>query len=256
MVNNMNPVKLIILALLAGISAGCSKETSTSKNSNNLMISFRLMANGKTLTHADDYLNASGEIYTVSVFKFYTGNYSLVNTKTQRKTSADFYHLANMDDPSSLTLEVPLQAGDYTQLAFTIGVDSLRNVSGAQTGALDPINGMFWTWNTGYIFAKLEGKSPFSSSANQSIVYHIGGFRTGENAIRKVSLDFPGDQVLAFGNGKRAEIIIDVNLDQWFNGINRISISSTPVWMTPGGEALRIADNYSTMFSIQAVRTP
>ena len=146
--------------------------------------------------------------------------------------------------------------GSFNQLSFIIGVDSLHNVSGAQTGALDPINGMFWTWNTGYIFAKFEGKSPFSTALNQSVVYHIGGFRQGENAIRKVTLDFPGDQVLAFGNGKKTEIVIDVNLDQWFDGVNQVSIASTPVWMTPGGESLRIADNYATMFSIHELINP
>jgi hypothetical protein len=253
----MNPKKLMILVLLAGIFNGCSKETSTTMDSNILKLSFRLMANGSPLAHGTDYLNGSGETYTVSAFKFYISNISLVNTKTLRKTSAaDFYHLANMDDPASLELDIPLQSGEYNQLSFSVGVDSLRNVSGAQTGALDPVNGMFWTWNTGYIFAKLEGTSPFSTATGQSVVYHIGGFRTGENAIREVALDFPGDQVATLGKGKNTEIIIDVNLDQWFESVNRISISSTPVWMTPGGESLRIADNYSTMFSIRELIIP
>ena len=37
-----------------------------------------------------------------------------------------------------------------------LGVDSLRNVTGVQTGALDPAMDMYWTWNTGYVMAKLE----------------------------------------------------------------------------------------------------
>ncbi len=90
----------MILVLLAGIFTGCSKETSTTMDSNTLKLSFRLMANGSPLAHGTDYLNGSGETYTVSAFKFYISNISLVNTKTLRKTSAiDFYHLANMDDP-------------------------------------------------------------------------------------------------------------------------------------------------------------
>ncbi len=246
----MNTAKLTILFLLCGLIAGCSKETSDTQGSNLLRVSFRLIANSQPLNHTDDYLNGSGENYTVSAFKFYTGQYALINSGTLQQTSSTDYYLSNMDDSNSLSIEVPLQSGRFNQLSFTIGVDSLHNVSGAQAGALDPINGMFWTWNTGYIFAKLEGKSAFSPADNQAVVYHIGGFRTGENAIRRITLDFPGDQLLEFGGGKNTEIIIDVNLDQWFDGINRISISETPVWMTPGGESLRIADNYSTMFSI------
>ncbi|WP_316930094.1 MbnP family protein, partial [Hymenobacter sp. IS2118] len=39
-----------------------------------------------------------------------------------------------------------IPVGDYQSVSFTVGVDSARNVAGAQTGALDPNNGMFWTW--------------------------------------------------------------------------------------------------------------
>jgi hypothetical protein len=38
---------------------------------------------------------------------------------------------------------------NITAIKFLLGVDSLKNVSGIQTGALDPAKGMFWTWNTG-----------------------------------------------------------------------------------------------------------
>ena len=251
----MNTKNLIILALLIVIFTGCNKEKSSTKESNLITVSFRLNANGKPLNHSVNYINASGESYSVSAFKFYTGNFSLVNSNSLQRTSTDLYSLVNMDDPSSQTLEIPLQSGLYDQLTFIVGVDSMHNVSGAQTGALDPINGMFWTWNSGYIFAKLEGKSSFSTSLEHSVVYHIGGFRKGENAIRKVTLDFPGNQILALGGEKKTEIIIDVNLDHWFDGTNRISISATPVWMTPGGESIRIADNFSTMFSIEELIT-
>ena len=39
-----------------------------------------------------------------------------------------------------------------------LGVDSVLNYNGVHEGALDPINGMYWTWQTGYIHCKLEGK--------------------------------------------------------------------------------------------------
>ena len=53
-----------------------------------------------------------------------------------------------------------MPAGNYNSLSFLLGVDSMHNVSGAQTGALDPANDMFWTWNSGYVMAKMEGASP------------------------------------------------------------------------------------------------
>ena len=57
-------------------------------------------------------------------------------------------------------LNLYLPEGDYTELQFLLGVDSLHNVSGAQTDDLDPAKDMFWTWNSGYVMAKMEGNSP------------------------------------------------------------------------------------------------
>jgi hypothetical protein len=131
-----------------------------------------------------------------------------------------------------------------------VGVDSTRNVSGAQTGALDPTNGMFWTWNTGYIFAKLEGRSPSSAAPFQKLTHHIGGFRTGENAIRKITLAMP------FEIGRAKELVINADVQKWFDGPHQISIASNASVMSPGGVALKIADNYASMFSVNKVVNP
>jgi hypothetical protein len=72
-----------------------------------------------------------------------------------------------------------------------LGVDSIRNVSGIQTGALDPLKGMFWTWNSGYVMAKLEGSSESSNSAGNRFTYHIGGFRPGMNVLKTIDLIIP-----------------------------------------------------------------
>ena len=58
-----------------------------------------------------------------------------------------------------------IPAGDYNQITFTIGVDSLRSTMDVskRPGVLDPAqghDGMYWTWNSGYIFFKMEGISP------------------------------------------------------------------------------------------------
>ena len=62
------------------------------------------------------------------------------------------YFLVDLSNDLSTTLDLgSVPSGEYTELSYTIGVDSLRNVSGAQSGALSTTNNMFWSWNTGYI---------------------------------------------------------------------------------------------------------
>lgn len=234
--------------------SSCQKDFSINSDTAALKVNFRLLNNGEPLNTSETYLNFSGEQYRVNVFKFYVSNIKLRTTDNQVTEEKESYHLVDLADAESRELTVNLNNGSYQQLEFTIGVDSLRNVSGAQTGALDPMLGMFWTWNSGYIFAKLEGQSPQSTAIQQNFTYHIGGFRTGENALRKIILTMPNDKPIQMG--KTDMVIIDVDLARWFDGGNNISIASEPSLMTPGGKSLLIADNYATMFSLANVINP
>lgn len=243
----------MVLAALLLFLAACQKETSSGNDTAPLKVSFRLLNDGQPLTTTDEYVNSSGERYTVRVFKFYVSAVELSDNNTI-SAEPESYHLVNLAEPESKELNIPFRVGTYKKLGFTIGVDSTRNVSGAQTGALDPALGMFWTWNTGYIFAKLEGNSPVSTAPSQAFTYHIGGFRTGENAIRKVSLEFPANQPVVVG--KTTQLVINVDLAEWFSHVQPLSIAANPSIMTPGGVSLKIADNYAGMFSIQNIVTP
>ena len=69
-------------------------------------------------------------------------------------TQKNDYHLVNQAIDSSLSFTISLAANKYDSVGFLLGVDSAGNTSGAQTGALDPLNDMFWTWNTGYVMEK------------------------------------------------------------------------------------------------------
>lgn len=231
--------------------ASCQKDISDETGTSTLKVTFRLQNNGEALNTGETYLNFSGEQYRVDVFKFYVSNIKLRTKDNQVAEEKESYHLVDLADAESLELSINMENGSYQELEFTVGVDSLRNVSGAQTGALDPMLGMFWTWNSGYIFAKLEGQSPQSTAIQQNFVYHIGGFRTGENALRKIVLTMPADKPVQMG--KTEMVVIDVDLARWFDGTHKISIATAPALMTPGGQSLLIADNYATMFSLANV---
>lgn len=161
------------------------------------------------------------------------------------------YHLADAKDPASLSFSYPVKAGEYNELFFLLGVDSLRNCSGAQTGALDPMNDMFWTWNSGYVMAKLEGISPASTALNQRMEYHIGGYRGKDNVVQKINLLTPSPIIVR--EGKTTEVIIETDISKWWQPQNRVTITETPACATPGQLAKRIAANYRNMFSIQTI---
>ena len=201
------------------------------------------------------YTNPSNEEYTVTKFRYYISHIKLQPT-TNAIAEKNSYHLVDARKPGSMSFSFPAAAGNYSGFSFLLGVDSLKNVSGAQSGALDPINDMFWTWNTGYVMLKMEGNSPAANVMNNKVEYHIGGFKGDNNVLRNIKLPFNLTQQLKIASGKTTELIIETDLDKMWQDPNTIKISATPVCTTPGLLARNIADNYSKMFAVKTIINP
>jgi hypothetical protein len=199
-----------------------------------------------------EYLNPSNELYRISKFKYYISNIILTNSK-HTYAEPDSYHLIDASDNNSLTFSFDAPVNNYTGISFLIGVDSIKNVSGAQSGALDPAHGMFWTWNSGYIFFKLEGSSPASTIINHKVEYHIGGFSGSNNALQTVNLSFDVDRTLQVTEGKNNDIIIAADINKLWSNPNHFTIAEMPATMTPGVLSKKVADNYYHIFSIYSV---
>ena len=204
------------------------------------------------------YMNALGQPYTVTNFKYYVSNIKLTDTNGKVFVHKDGYYLINQEDSASHHIELnDVPPGYYGKISFTIGVDSLHNCSGAQSGALDPINGMFWTWNSGYIFMKLEGKSPASRQPGHTYEYHIGGYKAPANCIRNVTLNimerdaYMNDDIPA-GIKPEDTLIMDgisirANVSAILSSHTRLDFSKMSS-ITDFHNAEIVADNYKDMF--------
>lgn len=192
------------------------------------------------------YKNELGQSYTVSMFKYYVGNFSLKNIRGKEFISKGCF-LINQEDTNSMQVIINnIPGGIYSSIQFTLGVDSIDNCSGAQSGALDPVNGMFWAWNSGYIFLKMEGISPASNSTGKRLEYHIGGYKVPNNCVRKINLQFENGGIAVEKN-----VVIDIKADvsRLFASPNTIDFSKLSS-VTDFHHATNIADNYSCMFSV------
>ncbi|MEO7524018.1 MAG: MbnP family protein [Ferruginibacter sp.] len=215
-----------------------------------LKITFVNTANGKQIVLRDSmYNNAFGEQYNISKLKYYISNVFI--PISGQLPESDAYHLINAAEENN-SFEIKLNTGDYKSIQFLLGVDSARNCSGAQTGALDPMNDMFWTWNTGYVMFKLEGTSAASTADLNRIEQHIGGYKAANNVATLIQLNFP--QGLSIKENAVTELSIEMNLDRYWKGNTEIKISETPMWMTMGGMALKIALNFSGLFSVMNIK--
>ena len=218
----------------------------------NILLHFNTVVDNKQFFFDSIYTNSFGENFSVSKFKYYISNIEFKNSATGAKKSIpNSYYLVNEADSSSKDILINVPDGNYTTISFLLGVDSIKNVSGAQSGALDPANDMFWTWNTGYVMAKIEGASPVSKQVHHKIEYHIGGFKGENSVLQKIRLIIPS---LQNSKGKKnLKLTIDADINTWFQGSHDLSIAQNPVCTTPGLLAKQFSENYRNMFKVRSV---
>lgn len=206
--------------------------------------SFGPFSIGQALVHP-----GTGEEMTFSLLHYYISNVKLSKADGGTYEVPESYHLIRLNSGSMAEIvlsDVPV--GEYTGITYTIGVDSTRNVSGVQEGALSPSNGMFWSWNTGYIFVKAEGSSP--QAANGEFRYHLGGFSGANNAIRTNTQSF-GSSLLRVVKNAEPSVHFMVNVARLWHGGLRIADRNT-IHM-PGEAAATMATNFSEAFLLDHI---
>lgn len=199
-----------------------------------------------------NYVSAASDTFNVELYKYHISNIQLVSVNGHTYTESESYYLIDQSDPNSFHLMVKkVPSAQYSSITFLIGVDHERNISGVQTGALDPSNNMFWDWNTGYIMAKMEGHSPQSTEPTNKLVYHIGGHIGKNNALRTVTLNFPNNATCTH---KHTPILnMKADLGAWFLPPNFTDFQTQSVVTGITFESNDIANNYANMFSITSV---
>jgi hypothetical protein len=208
--------------------------------------------NTPLLLSSTSYTNTHADTFKVDLLKYYISNVQLITASGYTYTEAESYYLIDHSSPSSLQLSIKkVPRANYSYIKFLIGVDSLHNVSGAQTGALDPANAMFWTWNSGYIMAKFEGTSNQSGDPTKKLTFHLGGFYGPYSSVRTIYLPFPN----AANVSETHTPIVNTKAEiaQWFSNPNVINFTTTYAVTTAGSSSKAIADNYASMFSITSV---
>lgn len=172
----------------------------------------------------------------ISNFRCYITDLSYFKNEEFVRASSKKVHLIDATDSSTFSISEN-ELLNFDEIRFNIGVDSLTNVSGAFDGDLDPINGMYWTWQSGYINFKIEGISTNCPARNNKFYWHIGGYLEPFYAMRKISLNC---------NSKNSEKVV-MQLDELFQAID---VSKIYQVMSPCEKAIDIADVLPKIFKI------
>lgn len=204
----------------------------------------------RVLLRDPTYVNPFGEQYTINKLRYYVSHISL-SSASDNYTFTQTY-LINQAKEDSRRIQLELPAGTYNGIHFLLGVDSLHNVSGAQTGALDPTKDMFWTWNTGYVMLKMEGQSPASPLVNHKYEFHTGGFSGPWSVLQHINLDFKNP--LSLPGGQTIQLIINADINDLWEGAHSINIAEHANITAPGKLAQSLSENYARMFSLGKIK--
>ena len=243
----------------------CKKDTVTapSEEMTEMSVEFDNIMGGQNLfLNAVNYTNAAGESFNVSLLQYYISNIKLRKTDGTIYTvpQDSSYFLIKESEPDTRFARFKVPVGNYDQVSFLLGVDSTRSTMdiSKRTGVLDPAggmdDGMYWGWNSGYIFLKLEGISPVAPtdpSGQKKYRYHIGGFGSYSaptiNNIKTITTDLTRSGIAQARTGRRANIHYMVDIMKVFNGATTLSIATHPTVMF-SEYSVNIADNYTSMF--------
>jgi len=225
-----------------------------------IVLEFDNYAGSNDLKLGTNYKNAAGEDFNIDLLQYYISNIKLKDEKGNVYTvpQDQSYFLVKEADKTSQEIKIEnVPAGNYTEVTFTIGVDSLRNTSDVskRTGALDiGVAGagkeMYWSWNSGYIFFKMEGVSPQINSADKRYRYHIGGFGGYSsktiNNVKTKTLSFGKDKAMV-RKDKTPQVHTIVDILKVFNGTTNVSLATNPtVMFSPF--SVNVANNYVEAF--------
>ncbi|RFS15029.1 MbnP family protein [Emticicia sp. C21] len=257
-------MKKIVRIIMAIIFLAGFNNTLQAQTNKKLVLNIQNKIGDKPLRLNDEYYtNRAGEKFNITTCNYFisnikfTGSNGVVYVVPQDSS----YFLIKENDPATKTINLAVPKGRYTAVTFTIGVDSLRSTTdlSQRKGALDisggMTDGMYWTWNSGYLFLKLEGtcdQAKVDLTGQRKFRYHIGGFggynKPSINNIRIVTIDLSGKAAINLKNKAKATLDIQADLLKVFDGQNTVSIANDSSVMF-GNASKTVSDNYAGMFS-------
>lgn len=218
-----------LLLLFYSVAAQNDKEAA--------VVSFHLKWQNETLALGKNYTSCKDTLQ-FSALKFYLSGFEIYYDDATVFKPTDEPHLIDLKNGDTFNFPVGYNKNKkVSKVLFCIGIDSLKSISGALGGDLDPSNGMYWAWQSGYINLKMEGKSNSCKTRKNAFQFHVGGYLNPYCARRKIAL-YPTNEALN----------ICVDFSKIFEDLSLSKVNSI---MIPSKNAMEIADLSVNLFSIE-----
>ena len=206
-------------------------------NAQSLSIDFHAIGKNSILPNSPISLHINEQdSVKITEFRFYISKVSFWKSNKQIWVEEESFHLIDLLDDSThkINLKIPDEMVS-DKLEFYLGIDSLTNVSGAMGGDLDPTRGMYWTWQNGYINAKIEGMSNVCKSRKNEFQFHLGGYMAPFLCVQKIEMIVDRNEYIQIG----------VNVEKM---IEAFDLSKQTKIMSPSLNAVEVSKQLAKCF--------
>ena len=199
-------------------------------SSEKIDVLIQLNYNNEKIVLSKSYQNNYADNFIINKLQFYISDLRFYSQNKEVLEYHKKYILIDIENENSLKISIPSNL-IFDQVLFNIGIDEETNKTGAKGGDLDPIHGMYWTWNSGYINFKLEGLY----NNNNEFMFHIGGFMKPYNTLQKVKIN----------KAKEHNNKLELNFDRFLNSLD----FNLDKILSPGKNALKSSNMLAKSFN-------
>ena len=253
----MNRV-LVTLALLSLTLSACSDEAVDPNTEATGVLRVNVLptfGDDGVIVPTTQYVTAAGETVTFTRIRFYVSEFGLMDID-DNMTMVEGIRLIDLFEPQGSAIsgfDIELEPKHYHMMNFSIGVPESENHKDAATQSepLGPNTGMYWGWDPGYIFYKIEGTVD-SAGTPVTFLYH-----GGEDA-RKKSISLMGHNRMNVSAGDTTSVTIEVDMAKFFDQnlaqVGLLELAEDPSLRFhhkgPANVADMTARNFATTFGI------
>lgn len=215
---------LIVTILFSVFLFSCEEDEQSTLDNSQIAFQFKHYHKNQVVEiRADNNLIYTNEMlnnWNVKSLKYYISKI-IVYKESGESYDVNMYKFINLSETNASITDYILKDipdGRYTKMSFIFGIDSARNLSFALENNSEN-NSMEWPSQIGGGYHIMMMDGVFQNNQNQLSGYGIHLGKQGN----QVKLEFPIEYTAKAG--AKATIQINMNVDQWFDGLNVINLN-------------------------------
>jgi hypothetical protein len=252
----MKKTAYIFLFSLLIIVSSCKDDTDPIETSAaTITFDNRISANEDLSLGNTTFVNQNNETVLTNELKYIISNIALIqdNGTVFEYPKEDSYFIINEADPSSLSLDLTgIPVGNYTQIAFGIGVDQSKYpLDGGVLNFVPQAEeaGMLWNWAAGYKFIKFEGVFTPQGGTESPFAIHVGSHGVNLDNYKFVTLPLGSSITIATGN--TASVTVQAYVENIIDATHQMKLEDVSDIQVDPVNAPKIAKNLESLFNAQ-----